>query len=98
MLVDYSYEQFDCGLVNPSDPRRILHFGAYFAFSLQTTTTVGYTLPNGVNGFFEDCPGLQICIFFQMILAMIFSACFVTFFYARLVKVENRSAQVIFSN
>ena len=65
MLVDYIYYGIDCGLVNPDDPRRVLHYGAYFAFSLQTTTTVGYTLPNGTNGFFENCAGLQVSFTFK---------------------------------
>ena len=96
-LVDYSYHRVDCGLVNPNDPRRSLHFGAYFAFSLQTTTTVGYTLPNGTNGFFEQCPGLQVVIYFQMVWSMLYNAFLFAFFYARLAKVESRSVQVIFS-
>ena len=96
-LVDYAYYRVDCGLVNPDDPRAVLHYGAYFAFSLQTTTTVGYTLPNGTNGFFENCPGLQAVIFFQMIWSMLYNAFLFAFFYARLAKVEARSAQVIFS-
>jgi predicted RNA-binding Zn-ribbon protein involved in translation (DUF1610 family) len=97
MGVDYAYYRIDCGLVNPADPRRTLHYGAYFAFSLQTTATVGYTLPNGTNGFFENCPGLQVAIYFQMVGSMIFNAFLFAFFYARLAKVESRAAQVIFS-
>jgi hypothetical protein len=97
MLVDYLYFGIDCGLVNPADPRRTLHFGAYFAFSLQTATTVGYTLPNGTNGFFESCPGLQAVIYFQMVWSMMYNAFLFAFFYARLAKVEARAAQVIFS-
>lgn len=97
MGVDYAYYRIDCGLVNPDDVRRTLHYGAYFAFSLQTTSTVGYTLPNGTNGFFENCPGLQVAIYVQMVGSMIFNAFLFAFFYARLAKVESRAAQVIFS-
>jgi hypothetical protein len=40
--VDRFYEFTDCGL---SSSFGKLSFGAFFAFSLQTCTTVGYTLP-----------------------------------------------------
>jgi hypothetical protein len=72
--------------------------GPTFSFSLETTTTVGYGLPNGTNGFFEQCPALQSTIYFQIVWSMMFNAFLFAFLFARLAKVENRAAQVIFSN
>jgi hypothetical protein len=39
MGVDKAYSGTDCGLA--SNDRGLLNFGAYFAFSLETTSTVG---------------------------------------------------------
>jgi Inward rectifier potassium channel transmembrane domain/Inward rectifier potassium channel C-terminal domain len=84
-----------CGLGAANDP---MEFAGAFAFSLQTCTTVGYTLPNGVNSFFEPyCYGLQIIIYFQMVWSMLFNAFLMTFLYNRLGRSENRGTQVIFS-
>ena len=48
-------------------------FATAWGFSLQTCTTVGYTLPNGVNGFFEECTSLQTAIFFQTTFSLLFN-------------------------
>eukprot|EP00548_Thalassiothrix_antarctica_P006861 CAMPEP_0194142714 /NCGR_PEP_ID=MMETSP0152-20130528/11931_1 /TAXON_ID=1049557 /ORGANISM="Thalassiothrix antarctica, Strain L6-D1" /LENGTH=406 /DNA_ID=CAMNT_0038841775 /DNA_START=381 /DNA_END=1604 /DNA_ORIENTATION=+ len=72
-------------------------YGGYFAFSLETTTTVGYGLP-GSNSFFENCPNIQIAIYFQMVFSMLYNAFVFAFFFTRLAKTENRGAQVIFSD
>ena len=68
------------------------------AFSLETTTTVGYGLPNGTNGFFDNCPGLQVAIYFQMLISMFLNAFLLSFVFARLSRCESRAAQVLFSN
>jgi hypothetical protein len=85
-----------CGLGPAGSP---IHFAGAFAFSLETCTTVGYTLPFGVNSFFEpECSGLQVIIYFQMIWSMIFNAFLLTFLYNRVGRSESRSTQVIYSN
>ena len=50
MVVDMENPEIDCGLGHVPNT---IHFGAAFAFSLETTTTVGYGIPNGGNAFFE---------------------------------------------
>ena len=97
MAVDYGYRGTVCSLVKAGDLRSTMSFGGYFAFSLETTTTVGYGLPNGVNGFFEECVGLQTTMYLQMVWSMMFNAFLFAFFFSRLAKSENRAAQVIFS-
>jgi hypothetical protein len=74
-----------------------LTFEAAFAFSLQTCTTVGYTLPGGTNAFFENCPELQTVIYFQMLISMMSNAFLFAFMFARLGKSESRAIQVLFS-
>lgn len=64
MAFDNANPQIDCGLGNATSP---IEFGGAFAFSLETCTTVGYGLPSGKNAFFENCPGLQVVIYFQMV-------------------------------
>lgn len=90
--VDMAYPNH-CGLTGDSG----VHLGVYFAFSLETCTTVGYGLPGSTNAFFEDCPGIQIAIFAQMVWSMIYNAFLLAFFFARIAKSEDRGAQVIFS-
>jgi hypothetical protein len=51
-----------CSLFGAAGP---ITFQGAFAFSLQTCTTVGYTLPAGSNAFFEQCATLQTLIFLQ---------------------------------
>jgi hypothetical protein len=93
---DSIYPSRSCGLGAENNP---ITFAGAFAFSLETCTTVGYTLPYGVNSFFEpNCSALQIIIFFQMAWSMIFNAFLITFLYNRLGRSEARGAQVIFSN
>ena len=93
--VDRANPYVDCGLRNAQgDP---LTFEAAFAFSLQTCTTVGYTLPGGTNAFFENCPEIQVVIYFQMLISMMINAFLFAFFFARLAKTESRAIQVVFS-
>jgi len=93
--VDAADPRVNCGLGVPPDS--ITYYTA-FAFSLETTTTVGYGLPNGSNGFFESCPGLQIAIYFQMLISMFMNAFLLSFVFARLSRCEARAAQVLFSD
>lgn len=53
VLVDSRYIGIDCGLGKVPHP---ISFSGAFAFSLETTTTVGYGIPHGGNAFFENCP------------------------------------------
>lgn len=95
MAVDRAYEETDCGLVSSSENS---FYGTYFAFSLETCTTVGYGLPGSTNAFFENCPIVQMVIYFQMVQSMLFNAFFFAFVFATLSRTEARGAQVIFSN
>ena len=97
MAVDHAYSGTKCSMLSPTDTRTVMNYGGYFAFSLETTTTVGYGLPNGSNAFFEPCPALQTVMYLQMVWSMMFNAFLFAFFFSRLAKSENRAAQVIFS-
>jgi hypothetical protein len=84
-----------CSLFGSSG--QISYQGA-FAFSLQTCTTVGYTLPFGSNAFFEDCPSLQTLIYLQSVWSMFFNAFLLAFLYTRVARAESRSVQLVFSD
>lgn len=93
--IDRNFSDIGCGLGKPDEP---ISFHGAFAFSLETTTTVGYGLPNGTNGFFENCKGLQAAIYVQMVLSMLFNAFLFSFMFARLARCEARGAQIVFSD
>lgn len=96
MAVDINKASQSCGLGKDGNP---IIFGPAFAFSLETCTTVGYGLPSGTNAFFEDeCRGIVIAIYFQMVWSMMFNAFLFAFFFTRIAKSEARGVQVIFSN
>lgn len=92
-LVDRQDPAVACGLGDAYDP---INFAGAFSFSLETGTTVGYTLP-GSSTFFENCPSLQLTIYFQMIWSMLFNAFLFAFFYSRLARCDSRAVQVVFS-
>lgn len=94
MAVDHSYKGIDCGLVLPEDQE---NYGTYFAFSLETCTTVGYGLPGSTNAFFENCGALQFVIYAQMVFSMVYNAFFMAFIFASISRTEARGSQVIFS-
>jgi hypothetical protein len=58
---------------------------------------VGYGLPGGTNAFFENCPTLQVVLYFQMLFSMMFNAFLIAFFYSRVARCDQRGAQVILS-
>ena len=91
--VDRQDPNVSCGLGRAGHP--ISFYGA-FAFSLETCTTVGYTLPDS-NNFFATCPALQVTIYFQMVWSMMFNAFLFSFFFARLARADLRAIQVVFS-
>jgi hypothetical protein len=74
------------------------NFYSAFAFSLETATTVGYTLPPGTNFFFQHCPGVNITIYFQMLLSLFYNAFLLAFLFTRIARTELRATQVMFSN
>ena len=87
----------DCGLATSGDGQTIPWHTA-FAFSLETSTTVGYGLPGGSGAFFENCPYVQVTIFFQMVMSMIFNAFLLSFLFMRFARSENRSNQLLFTD
>jgi len=95
MAVDANKTKPECalGIHGPDIP---IDFTAAFAFSLETCTTVGYTLPTGAS-FFEHCYGLQVAIYFQMATSLLFNAFLIAFFYNRLSRCETRATQLLFS-
>jgi hypothetical protein len=93
--VDQLYGATECGLSTEQSP---LSFGGFFAFSLQTSTTVGYGLPGNTNAFFENCPWIQIVIFAQLTFSMMFNAFLLAFVFSRIARAENRASQVIMSS
>jgi hypothetical protein len=96
---DRSNSSNKCNLGGTLESDGPIQFAGAFAFSLETCTTVGYGLPNGINSFFErGCLGLQIIIYFQMAVSLIFNAFLITFVYNRLGRSEARSIQVLFSD
>lgn len=86
----------DCGLA--AKQGGVISFLGAIAFSLETCTTVGYSLPGGRNNFFESCPMLQATIYVQMVCSMLFNAFLFAFFFARLARSEARGNQVLFSD
>ena len=84
-----------CGLGAAGFP---ISYRAAFAFSLETCTTVGYGLPSSSNAFFENCSSLQVAIYFQMVLSMLFNALLLSFVWSRLGRCETRGAQVLFGD
>ena len=92
--VDRKDREVSCGLGPAGDP---ISFNGAFAFSLETATTVGYGIPNGGNFFFENCPLLQVAIYFQMVLTMFFNGFIFSFVYSRMSRSETRATQFLFS-
>jgi hypothetical protein len=95
MLMDRRNNEISCGLTADDVP---ISFGAAFAFSLETCTTVGYGLPSSVNSLFNTCQALQATVYLQLVWSMLFNAFMFAFFYARLGRSESRATQVVFSN
>ena len=93
---DRASPNVDCGLGNV--PGQLLPYHTAFSFSLETCTTVGFGLPGATNAFFENCPGVQVVIYFQMMISMLFNAFLFSFMFARLAKSESRAVQVVFSD
>ena len=92
--VDNAYEFTDCGL---SSSFGKLSFGGFFAFSLQTCTTVGYGLPGSTQAFFQNCSAIQFIVYCQMMFSMMFNAFLFAFVFNRMAKSESRASQVIMS-
>lgn len=96
--IDAATPGIDCGLkASGPDVEPISYHGA-FGFSLETATTVGYSLPGSSNALFENCHGITFAIYLQMMYSMMFDAFLLAFFYSRLAKSESRAIQVVFSD
>ena len=93
--LDATEPDVDCGLNHKGVP---ISLRGAFGFSLETATTVGYSLPGDSNALFENCLVVTVAIYFQMMFSMMFNAFLFTFFYARLAKSESRAIQVVFSD
>ena len=93
--LDATEPDVDCGLNHKGIP---ISLRGAFGFSLETATTVGYSLPGDSNALFENCLGITVAVYFQMILSMMFDAFMFAFFFARLAKSESRAIQVVFSD
>jgi hypothetical protein len=65
--------------------------------NMRAPPLVGYGLPGGTNAFFENCPTLQVVLYFQMLFSMMFNAFLIAFFYSRIARCDQRGAQVILS-
>jgi len=87
----------DCGLGVEGDGTTIPFYTA-FAFSLETSTTVGYGLPGNSSAFFHNCPYILLSIYCQQISSMIFNAFILALLFARFSRCEARSNQVLFTN
>eukprot|EP00586_Coscinodiscus_wailesii_P017614 CAMPEP_0172500448 /NCGR_PEP_ID=MMETSP1066-20121228/138462_1 /TAXON_ID=671091 /ORGANISM="Coscinodiscus wailesii, Strain CCMP2513" /LENGTH=460 /DNA_ID=CAMNT_0013274685 /DNA_START=130 /DNA_END=1512 /DNA_ORIENTATION=- len=95
MAIDARDPTVECGLGFDNYPIQI--YGA-FAFSLETCTTVGYGLPGDTMTFFENCPDVQVAIFFQMMFSMCFNALLLSLLFTRISRAESRSAQILFTD
>jgi len=98
MGVDRINPDVDCGLAPNAAQEGPIQWYTAFAFSLETCTTVGYGLPGSSSAFFQNCPEVQISIYFQMIFSMFFNAFLLTFFYVRIARCEKRAYQVVFTD
>jgi len=87
-------KEISCILGPAGDP---ISFHSAFAFSLETVTTVGYGIPNGGNFFFENCPLLQVAIYFQMVVTLFFNGFIFSFVYSRMSRSEIRATQFLYS-
>ena len=97
IAVDRANPHVDCGL-HPDGDGSSLDFHTAFAFSVETSTTVGYGLPGGSSAFFQNCSGIQVTIFFQMVFSMVFNATLLAFIFARLGRCETRGHQLLFTS
>jgi hypothetical protein len=88
----------DCGLNPDGFEAGTVQWHTAFAFSLETCTTVGYGLPGSSSAFFYNCPSVQVAIYFQMLVSMMFNAFLLAFFFSRLGRCETRAYQVVFSD
>jgi hypothetical protein len=93
--VDSNQSNKSCILGSAEIP---IPFRGAFAFSLQTCTTVGYTLPLPSNAFFENCPWLQLVIYLQMVVSMLCNALILSFLFMKLATSDKRAVQVLFSD
>lgn len=96
--IDRTTGDKDCGLGTATSSNEPISFHGAFGFSLETATTVGYSLPGTSNALFESCFGITLAIYLQMMFSMLFNAFLFAFFFSRLAKSESRAIQVVFSD
>jgi len=86
----------DCGIA--SAPSEAVSFQTAFAFSLITSSTIGYGFPASGDPFFQDCVSLVVVVYFQVIISLAINALVVGLVLQRLGRADSRSHQVLFSN
>lgn len=94
MVVDRPEQS--CGLT--AEAAQAVSFQTAFAFSLITSSTIGYGFPSSSDPFFHDCVSLVVVVYFQIIVSMAINALVVGLVLQRLGRADSRSHQVVFSD
>ena len=90
----------DCDLsFNDTDDSR-LTFREAFAFSVETSATIGYGLPSdrANEAFFETCSSLALTVHAQMVFYTTLEAVLVSLLFLRLSRGTTKAAQILFSD
>ena len=80
-----------------------LSFQAAFAFSLETATTVGYTLPitpsqSNFDMFFGGCPGWTLAIYVECMTMVFINGFILGIVLLRIQRADRRANQIVFSD
>ncbi|GBG24824.1 Inward rectifier potassium channel 2 [Hondaea fermentalgiana] len=85
-----------CGLTATAS--QAVTFQTAFAFSLITSSTIGYGFPSSSDPFFHDCVSLVVVVYLQVIVSLAINALVVGLVLQRLGRADSRSHQVVFSD
>lgn len=81
------------------DTTQPMDFMQAFGFSLETSITVGYTLPEANEVmFFNGCGSWIVLIYIQCVFSLIFNGLVIGTLLLRIARAERRANQIIFSN